>query len=237
MTVSVLVPWRADGAYRDAAWTWVRRWWADRHPGWQVVEGRCPPGPWRKALAVADALTRADGDVLVVADADVVCDGVQAAVDAVVDGTPWAVPHLLVHRLSEAATAAVLDSADLAVAARAGLDRKPYRGVEGGGIVVLRRATYRRAPLDPRFETWGQDDESWALALSVLAGRRWRGSADLWHLWHPPAPRLNRHVGNASGRALHVRYQYAANTRPARAARAAMARLVAEHRRPAPTGG
>lgn len=227
--VSVLVPYRPDGGCRDRAWEWVRRWWARQHPRWQIVEGACPDGPWVKALAVADALARADHDLLIVADADVVCGGVRAAVNAVWDGAPWAVPHGRVHRLSEEATAQVLAGAD-PVAALGGLARKPYTGVEGGGLVVLTRDAYRTSPLDPRFAGWGSEDESWALAMGCLLGKRWRGTEPLWHLWHEPMPRLNSHVGSAESRALHVRYQMASRNR------ASMRRLVAEHQ-PVPVGG
>jgi hypothetical protein len=105
------------------------------------------------------------------------------------------------------------------------LARRPYRGVEGGGISVLTRDLYAQVPLDPRYVGWGQDDESHGLALNTIAGRRWRGVAPLWHLWHDPQPRLNAHVGSAQSRALHVRYQYAAKAGPA-----AMRALLAEIR-------
>lgn len=222
MRVSVIVPYRPDGGHRDRAWQWVRRWWAIEHPDWQVITGTCPDGPWVKALAVGDALTRADGDILVIADADVFTEGARMAVDAVRNGAPWAVPHGLVCRLSESATAAVLGGA-MPGTALGGYARKPYTGIEGGGMTVLPRDLYERVPLDSRFENWGQEDESHGLSLTTVAGRRWRGTAPLWHLHHEPQARLNRHVGSAAGRALHVRYQYAAQDGPA-----AMRALLAE---------
>lgn len=224
MTVSVLVPYRPDGEHRDRAWAWVREWWAREHPDWQVVEGKCPDGPWVKAAAVADALSRADGDVLVVADADVWCDGVSDAVNAVRQGTAlWAVPHSKVHRLSETATTAVLAGAQPGPVL-GGLARHPYLGVQGGGMTVLPADLYRETPLDPRYRGWGQEDESWGIALTTIAGRSWRGTSNLWHLWHRPSPRLNRHIGSTDTWALHVRYQYAAKTGPS-----AMRALLDEH--------
>jgi Predicted sugar nucleotidyltransferases len=209
-SVSVLIPYRPDGGHRDQALEWVQRRWAIRHPSWQIIIGEHPAdGPWVKARAVADALTRADGEILVVADADVWTDGVALAVDAVHKGAPWAVPHSKVHRLGEKATTRVLAGEEPSTA-MGGLARKPYLGVEGGGVVVLPRSTYEKVPLDPRYAGWGQEDESWGLALSTVVGRRWRGTALLWHLWHEPQPRLNSHVGSAESRALHVRYQVAA---------------------------
>jgi hypothetical protein len=213
LTVSVLVPFRPDGGHRDAAWQLVSGWWAGRHPDWQVVTGRCPDGPWVKALAVADALARADGDVVVVADADLLCDGVGAAVAAVQAGAAWAIPHLRVHRLSETATAGVYAGAGPACAARrGGLASPPYRGRVGGGLAVMARATYGRVPLDFRFAGYGQEDVSWGRALTILAGRPWRGRADLWHLWHSPQarqPGQPRGVGSRASLDLYRRYRAA----------------------------
>lgn len=232
-SVSVVVPWRGGCPHREQAWAWLRRWWAKQHPDWQVVEGHCPAGPWRKAAAVADALTRTTGSVLVLADADVWCDGVAEAVDAVSTGqAPWAIPHKLVHRLTEPATGAVVAGAQPGPKL-GGWDQKPYEGTPGGGIVVMTRQTYQRVPLDPRFAGWGQEDECFGLAAATILGRPWKGTAHLWHAWHPPQERLNRHVGSAGSRALQVRYQYAA-----KAGRRAMAALLDEIRRtPEPAGG
>ena len=77
--VSVLVPWR-ETPDRAPLWAYLRAKWTSTFPNWEIIEGSCPDGPWRKGLAVADALTRARGDVLVVADADVWTDGVAEAV-------------------------------------------------------------------------------------------------------------------------------------------------------------
>ena len=192
------------------------------HPDWQVVTGTPPDGPWCKALAVADALRRADGSMLVLADADVWTDGVGLAVEAVRRGAPWAIPHGLVYRLDGIATTKVLVGTSPSPSV-GGLARQPYRGIEGGGITVLTRDLYEQIPLDRRYVGWGQEDESHGLALSTIAGRRWRGVAPLWHLYHEPMPRLNAHVGSAESRALHVRYQYAAQDGPV-----AMRALLAE---------
>lgn len=222
MTVSVLIPWRPDGRHRDQAWAWVRRWWSATHPDWQLVAGTCLGGPWVKATAAGNALAQADGDILVIADADVICHGVDEAVEAVRRGAPWAVPHGKVYRLTAEATAAVLGGAKPASVAQC-TTQPPYMGIGGGGITVLPRDVYERVPLDPRFVGWGGEDESWALALGAMAGKHWRGTAPLFHLWHESQPRLNRHVGSAASRALHVRYQYASQDGPA-----AMRALLAE---------
>jgi len=210
-TVAVVVPWRPD-PHRERLWSFLRPRWDAL--GYEVVEGSCPvDGSWCKAVAVADGIARTQADVIVVADADVWCDGVPAAVNAVNKGEAWAIPHHLVKRLTPASTDDTLATGDWpAVRNSFTYADRPYIGHPGGGIVVLTRAAWDTAPLDPRFSGWGQEDNSWALALRVLCGREWRGVEDLWHLWHAPQPRMNRTTGSSSGAMLYRRYWAARNS-------------------------
>lgn len=180
--------------------------YAAAEPSWEVVEGFAG-GAWCKAAAVADGLTRASGDVVVVADSDVWCDHTAAAVQRVQQGAAWAVPHRQVWRLDETATRQVAAGAEPAdVANRRTVTERPYDGKVGGGIVVARRDVYDDCPLDERFAGWGHEDTSWGLALETLHGRPVRFNGRLWHLWHPPQPRLNRAVGSETSLQLERRY-------------------------------
>lgn len=201
MAVAVVVPWRASDPHREAAWQWVRQQYATHHPTWKVVTGSCPDGPWVKALAVEDALNHTDADTLLIADADVWVDQLDQAVTDL-DRAEWVVPHGHVHRLDEPSTAAVLAGGPL----EGSFTQQPYRGHPGGGVVIIRRATYERIPFDPRFQGWGQEDDSLALALTRLVGRHHRRNRPLWHLWHPPQPRVNRIVGCEANAELFHRY-------------------------------
>ena len=206
MSVAVLVPWRPDGGPRQAVWEWSRRQWANWHPDCEIVTGACPDGPWSKGAAVADALAQTDAEVLVVADADVWCPTVLDAIEEVAAGRArWAMPHRLVRRLTEEATGSVL--AGHALSGQPTAETHP--GMPGGGLVVLAREVLEGVPMDPHFTGWGQEDQAWALALATLAGPMWRGTADLFHLWHPPAPRRTRQVGSAESLARYRRYQAA----------------------------
>jgi hypothetical protein len=210
VTVSVLVPWRPSPD-RRRVWAFLQSRWAQRYPDWQVVVGETTDGPWCKATAVSDALSRADGDVLVVADADVWTDGAGEAVRHVQSGAAWAVPHWRVCRLDKPSTEAVLAGAPLGIGH--GYDRKPYMGRRGGGMVVLSRTLYDAVPLDARYLGWGREDDSWALALRALAGKEWRGLEDLWHLHHRPQKQPGNGRGSADSEALYRRY-VAAKTDP-----------------------
>lgn len=211
MTVEVVVPFRGGCPHRDAAWAWARQRWHSL--GWTVTEAPAPPGPWIKAAAVTPAVEVSTADVVVIADADVWCDGTPAAVDVVHAGAPWAAPHTTVRRLTEASTQQLLAGADLQHFHRLeDLTEKPYHGQAGGGIVVVRRDVYLDCPLDPRFVGWGQEDESYELAMSVLHGQPWRGDATLWHLFHPPQKRRSRGVGSDASLRIFKHYKVAARS-------------------------
>lgn len=226
MAVAVVVPFRSGCPYRKAAWEWVRSRYVESHPGWQLIEAQAPSGEWCKATAINPAVESCDAEIIVQGDADVWTDGLRAAVDAVAAGAPWAIPHLKVHRLSEEGTATVL----MAESWRGQpLAQRPYRGVAGGGFVVASRPVLEAVPLDPRYRSWGQEDESHAMALSTLVGPPWRGDADLVHLFHPPQERMTRRRGSRESWDLRKRYFRARNDP------AAMAALIEESREPSPT--
>lgn len=222
MTVTVVLPWRGGCAHRTRALGWVMSRYAQHHPNWPVFVATAPDesGPWSKARAAMPAIEAADDGIVVLADADVWTDGLADAVAAVESGAyGWAVPHRLVWRLTEGGTDAVLAGADWRGQR---LAQRQYPGVLGGGIVVASRETLLTAPLDPRFEGFGQEDQSLALALDTLGGDMWRGDADLVHCWHPPQDRMDRKYGSPRSAGLHDRYRQASGDP------AAMRELIAE---------
>lgn len=199
--VCVVIPWRPDGQERDTALDYVLGRYRRTNPDWQVRLGGCPTGPWSKGAALMDAIRSTSAEILVLADADVWSDGLPAAVQAVRDGEPWAIPHTLVNRLDPAGTTQLLRGEQPTFFAE-----RPYPGMPGGGLLVLPRAAYLAYPVDPRFHGWGQEDETLGRVLEAVFGPPWRGDADLIHLWHPPAPRLSRSRGNPEGWRLRRRY-------------------------------
>jgi hypothetical protein len=223
MSVAVVVPFRGGCPHRESAWAWVRERYATVHPEWEVIEA-CPAqeGEWCKAAAVNPAVAACDAEIVVQADADVWTDGLGEAVTAIRAGAPWAIPHRTLRRLNQGGTAALLRSDN--DWASYPLDQPTYKGIEGGGIVVASAQVLTAIPLDLRFIGWGQDDEAHAMALRRLAGKPWRGRADLLHLWHPPQERMRRRRGSPESWALRIRYA------DSRDDPAAMAALIEESR-------
>lgn len=223
MTTKVIIPWRQGCPVRTANLNRVITWWETHYPDWPVRIGEYPAecGDWRKSMAIRAAGHVDDSDTVIVSDADVVCEQVELAVNAVsTDRTStrhylWAMPHRTVYRLTESATNLAVNGSWWPSMVQTQRELQPflsrsYAAFPGGGLVVLVGRVLSEIPMDPRFAGWGQEDHSWALALSMMAGGPWRGYAPLWHLWHPPAPRMKPGIGSVYGRQLWHRYRSAA---------------------------
>lgn len=210
MTISVVVPWRAGCPWRERSFRWVRERYAAVHPAWELVVGESPDGPFSRAAAILDGARKAAGDLMVVADADVWSDP-EPVLDAAAE-VGWAIPHDLIHRLSEESSQLFMGGFDwrgLPLDRSNAQDSRPYRGHETGTLVVVRRDVLFDVPPDRRFVGWGQEDDAWSAALNCLVGPAHRGFDDLVHLWHPPQERLSRRVGNSDNRHLWDRYRRA----------------------------
>jgi hypothetical protein len=203
---AVIVPFRATTPERQTNWAWVRARYADHHPDWEIILAEQSAGEWVKARALEPALAGAPDDVIVIADADLWCDGLGPAVEAVRAGAGWAIPHGTVYRLSERATRLVLDGAD-PHGQETQEDEDPYAATAGGGFIVSQRRTLLEIPPDPRFLGSSGMDVAWGFALRCLAGEPWRGTATAFHLWHPWDKRSDR-VGGLPRSSLWLRRRY-----------------------------
>ena len=218
----VIVPFQASSPERQANWEWVRARYAERYPDWELILAEQASGQWVKARALAPALASCASDVVVIADADVWCDGLPDAVEAVRAGAPWAIPHGTVYRLSADATRLVLEGAD-PEGQEPQKGEEPYEATPGGMLIVSQRDTLLDVPPDPRFVGSSGMDIAWAHALGCLAGKPWRGSATAYHLWHPWDKQSDR-VGGEPRSSVRLRRRYSL----ARINRAWMRRIIAE---------
>jgi glycosyltransferase involved in cell wall biosynthesis len=193
--VTVIVPrMHGDQGERALTWAWLKRRLEAQVPAWQLLEGWGAP-PWRKGAAIAQALPRATGRVLVLLDADCALppEALEEAARLVESGQAlWVVPHTLVRRINQETTAEVLAESPTVVlpTPTLGLVRPPYKGFAGGGCVVVSKAAYlTTGGIPPSFVGWGSEDECLAIVLDTLVGPHRRLRYDLLHLWHPERKR------------------------------------------------
>jgi hypothetical protein len=232
--IDVVIPY-APTPERDRVLRWVVAKWNANERVRNVIisRGDDPDAPWSKGRLVRDGVLSAETDIVAVADADcfVWSDWFELAASHVNSGAHrWAVPHSRVARLTADATRSVLQG-DVSIM------NGPFERVHpchpGGGAVILNRSCMVESGCfpDPRFIGWGQEDDAWGRALRVLHGVPWRPDTTvprLFHLWHPPAPRLSPGAGSVEGMALNDRYVMAADRYDSGGGSDEMRRLVGE---------
>lgn len=214
--VAIVVPWRYSPDRADI-WSFVAQHLATRYPTIPVIQSPCADGPFNRAECLVNGARQSDAQIIVAYDADVVLNAsLDAAIDRVRASRGWAVPHWHMYRLTPEATVQALLGGSLGP--NMAVEQKPYKQPPTAAVVVMDRRLLLSVPPDVRFRGWGQEDEAWGAALKLLHGPHWQGASDLFHLWHPPAERLDRRWGNEDGKALFGRYDHVA--RDAKAMRA-----------------
>lgn len=200
MKVSVLVPFRGDGGWRDSVWTHCRDIW-NVLPYELVVGTDDGSGPFSVAAAFNDAAGRASGDAFVLYGADQIPD--RERVDwavAQLDAHPWCALYANTAGYNKTSTHAILNGYD---PARVPMGRSvPFCT----GILAVRRDSWVK--FDERFYGWGCEDTAHRLALETLYGQPPTPTGTLRCLYHPAAPR-DRFDANA---ALVGEYEQAATS-------------------------
>lgn len=72
--ISVLVPFKPDGGYRDRNWSWIKKRYEILMPNAEICVGNSNIEPYCKAAAVNSAAKLATRDIFIIADADIVFD-------------------------------------------------------------------------------------------------------------------------------------------------------------------
>lgn len=178
MSVSVVIPWRPT-AERQPAFDWVRRRYQALFADWELICADAE-GPWSRARALNAGAREANGEVLVLADADCIAPAAELRALASSD-LSWGRPFDRLLRLGVEETEAVLASDPRHPALPR---REPSNTGSGtGGVVVLQRELFGDG-FDEDFEGWGAEDNWLAAILRRDSGPGRHLPGTLMHLWH-----------------------------------------------------
>lgn len=184
MNVTVVIPYRGDGAHRDRAYTHTRAHLTALLPDAEIVAADSGHAPFNRAASRNEGVRQARGDVVVVCDADSLPEPepLHAAINAAPTGGVH-LPYTFFRALTREHTERVLHDGAPPRAA------KPlyYSTTSVGGCYVATRDTWWAAGgQDERFHGWGYEDTAFAWAAECLVGLH-RHHGVLYGLWHPPA--------------------------------------------------
>lgn len=204
MNVRITVPRRADNGRRDELWRFVKQWWTERHPTWQLFEGHHHDGLFNRSAAVNLAAV-GEWDVLVVLDGDVICEQAQAAVDRAAETGRMTLAYTGYRALSHQMTDKVLAGYDGSWEPGA----LKLTGHVSSCLAVPRALWEQVGGFDDRFHGWGHEDRQFHMTCRTLGGGVEEIPGLVWHLWHPFSPeRVNakRSLDYQAGQALLKRY-------------------------------
>ena len=198
--ISVVIPLRVDRR-RARIWDWVNARWGyvtaelQRLEAVQVVFADNGQPDFDRGGSRNAGVAEATGDILVIADADVIpelhqiADAIHAIRD---DGHPWVFPYTTYINLAQWWTTELLNTRlpDEQIPV---VDHDPASGFfdhlirdsPAGMLVMPREAFHAAGGYDPRFQGWGYEDNAFMLAVDTLWGPHHRIPGDLLHLWHP----------------------------------------------------
>jgi hypothetical protein len=201
--LSVLVPYRPDGGYRDKAWAVIEPAW--RRLGVELVvespgDG-VSPGDFNHPKAINRARERATRPLLCIADADTGFDPKWPALAAAaLADHAWVLPAeywQMSMRQSRAARNGYLPPRD----AQLDADWVGY-GVSWSGLVFVNADAFDLVEgYDERWEWWGSDDAAFAITLGTLVSPAHRLIGRALHFWHPRP--MENHYGHPRHQAQH----------------------------------
>jgi hypothetical protein len=203
MSLSVLVPFRGDGYWRDQAWDYCLEQWLAT--GIDVAVGEHPgTGPFNIARAFNDAASQASGDHLFLIGADTIPDPARITeVDVLLETYPWVPGYSRTGVYGLDATEAIYAGADPDTQ-----DFEHLYYVCTGILGVRAEAWAEIGGMDERFNGWGYEDNALRTMLTTLYGEPPSPDATARCLYHPPQGRAEVHAN----RMLYSRYEQAAHS-------------------------
>lgn len=176
---------------RHEIYLWTMARWQRQFPNWQFCEGHSDPTNYNRSEARNDAYRQADGELLVITDADCVTSkaNVHEAMEMVLSSkAAWVIAHHIYYSLTKQFTDVILElppETNNLGEFYPNSDWKMVDKSDAGVLVMMREAYDAVQGYDERFNGWGYEDNAFATKLRKLWGPSQRTRGEVGHLWHP----------------------------------------------------
>lgn len=193
--ISILIPYKSDGEYRDRNLSWAKKRYEALMPNAELCIGTCDTEPFCKSLAVNNAAKLATRDIFIIADVDLTFDLKQIA-KAILELTSsiWIIPYTTLNYLTLEQTETLQQMKPSVAIGNINFTAYKERNckfIYGGINIVPRKHFEKVGGFDERFKGWGYEDDAFQRSLDALCGPHKRIKTALWHMYHPPAPKSN----------------------------------------------
>lgn len=192
--VSILVPYKPDGGYRDKNWNWIKKRYEILLPNAELCIGDTSIEPYCRSAAINNAAKSATRDIFIIADADMVFDinQMKAGIE-MLSHHAWVIPFNITAFLTEEQTNDLLKKDPSITMSSINFSGCRYFGGSVSEVNILPRKHFEKVGgFDERFRGWGCEDMAFQALMDNLCGPFKRiESAMVWHLYHPPASQAN----------------------------------------------
>ncbi|MDP4272626.1 MAG: galactosyltransferase-related protein, partial [Bacteroidota bacterium] len=149
--------------------------------------GKDDSEPFCKSRALNQAARQANGNVFIIADADVMYDPglIDRVLELILDH-PWIIPFYPGIRLTRKATERILQEGITSFSEINAGDIEEYENHAGCFINAMTRECFETIQgMDERFQGWGGEDGALVYSLDTMFGPHYRMNETIYHLWHP----------------------------------------------------
>lgn len=188
--VSMIVPYKPDGSYREKSWNWIKKRHELLMPGIEICTGDSDISPYSRAAGINSAAKKATKDIFIIVDADLIfnINDVKKAID-MISKFYFIIPYNKLIKLNEEKTKELIQKQSTLgidkIDTKNGLvyDRLDY--LVGGMCVITRSAFESVGGYNEIFRGWGAEDNAFYKSIEYLyKNYMTRIESTLIHLYH-----------------------------------------------------
>lgn len=214
MRVSVLMPYKLDGSFREKIFKWVIERYRMLFPEFELCLVEDREKYFHKTMAVNKAAKIASGDIFILADADIFFEKkiIDNSLLAMTNkNLKWVMPYVEYWPLTPKVSSQVLQDTPGLTKKFKEIDVKYItKNSPAGLIVITRDSFFNIGGYDERFKGWGCEDTAFYLTANCLLHEVVRLNEKIYHLWHPRQRKISMNDGTFNKNMnLRKRYQEA----------------------------
>ncbi len=222
LKVSIIIPYRLDGAHRQKIFSWILRRYRLLFPApqFELCLAEDKNTAFYKTKTVNEAARQATGDIFILADADIFYDPriIHQSIDLIANrGKQWVMPYTYYRPLTKPYTERYLQSnpgAAIKVSSHPDQLKRQIKYViknsPAGLIAITKKAFFELGGYDERFQGWGCEDTAFYSLADCVLHPAVRLNETIYHLWHPRARKKSMTDGTFDkNAALRLEYRRA----------------------------
>lgn len=191
--VSILIPFKSDGGYRDKNCSWIKERYEILMPNAEICIGSSDIEPFSRSASINNAAKLATRDIFIICDGDMVFDvkQIEKALTGL-DHYTWIIPFISTNMLTLEQTSDMLKKDPSIIMSNIDFTGcENFVGSVGQINIVPQKYFEQIRGFDERFKGWGFEDNAFQISMDTLCGPHARLKTSMWHLYHPTAPQSN----------------------------------------------